>query len=202
MASLPDVETVCEACHGARFEPSTLEIRWQGLSIGDVLRLTAEEAAALFKAHPTIARPLETLTRLGVGYLQLGQGSPTLSGGEAQRLKLAAELTATGRHRPTLYVLDEPTTGLHHGDVAKLIEVMDSLVRRGDSLVVIEHHPAVIAASDWVVELGPDGGEAGGRITASAPPEEVALADTPTGKVLAGFVAGVERRATVRRPRS
>jgi excinuclease ABC subunit A len=202
MSFLPDVETVCEACHGARFEPSTLEIRWQGLSIGDVLRLTAEEAAALFKAHPTIARPLETLTRLGVGYLQLGQGSPTLSGGEAQRLKLAAELTATGRHRPTLYVLDEPTTGLHHGDVAKLIEVMDSLVRRGDSLVVIEHHPAVIAASDWVVELGPDGGEAGGRITASAPPEEVALADTPTGKVLAGFVAGVERRATVRRPRS
>ncbi|MBM4374112.1 MAG: excinuclease ABC subunit UvrA [Deltaproteobacteria bacterium] len=204
MSFLPDVETVCDACHGARFEPSTLEVRWQGLSIGDVLRLTADEAATLFASHPTIARPLETLARLGVGYLQLGQGSPTLSGGEAQRLKLAAELTATGRHRPTLYVLDEPTTGLHHGDVARLVEVMDSLVRRGDSLVVIEHHPAVIAASDWVVELGPEGGEGGGAIVASGPPEEVVSLGTPTGKVLEAFVGagvGPARRAP-KRPRA
>jgi excinuclease ABC subunit A len=193
MSFLPDVETTCEACDGLRFEPSTLEVRWQGLSIGDVLRLTVEEGVRLFAAHPAIARPLATLVELGVGYLQLGQGSTTLSGGEAQRLKLAAELTATGRHRPTLYVLDEPTTGLHHGDVARLVETLDALVRRGDSLVVIEHHPAMIAASDWVIELGPEGGEAGGRVVASGPPEEVVRLGTATGRVLEGLL-GKRRR--------
>ncbi|MBM4360517.1 MAG: excinuclease ABC subunit UvrA, partial [Deltaproteobacteria bacterium] len=193
MSFLPDVETTCEACGGMRFEPSTLEIRWQSLSIGDVLKLTVEEAASLFAAHPTIARPLATLVDLGVGYLQLGQGSTTLSGGEAQRLKLAAELTATGRHRPTLYVLDEPTTGLHHGDVARLVRMLDALVRRGDSLVVIEHHPAMIAASDWVIELGPEGGEAGGQVVASGPPEEVLRLGTATGGVLQALL-GKPRR--------
>jgi excinuclease ABC subunit A len=189
MSFLPDVETPCEACDGLRFEPTTLEVRWQGLSIGDVLRLTAEEAARLFAAHRTIARPLETLCDLGVGYVRLGQGSTTLSGGEAQRLKLAAELTKSGRHRPTLYVLDEPTTGLHHTDVARLIATLDALVRRGDSLVIIEHHPAVIAAADWVIELGPDGGEAGGRIVAEGTPEQVMRASTPTAKVLRAWFA-------------
>ena len=193
MSFLPDVETTCEACGGLRFEPSTLEVRWQGLSIGDVLKLTVEEARRVFEVHRMIARPLATLCDLGVGYLQLGQGSPTLSGGEAQRLKLAAELTATGRHRPTLYVLDEPTTGLHHGDVARLIAMLDALVRRGDSLVIIEHHPAMIAASDHVIELGPEGGEAGGRVVASAPPEELIGFATATGQVLADLL-GKPRR--------
>jgi excinuclease ABC subunit A len=188
MAFLPDVETTCQSCNGMRFEPTTLDARWQGLSIGEILRLTVEEAAALFRAHRAIARPLETLCDLGVGYVQLGQGSPTLSGGEAQRLKLAAELTASGRHRPTLYVLDEPTTGLHHSDVARLISVLDALVRRGDSLVIIEHHPSVIAAADWVIELGPEGGDAGGRVVAEGSPAAIALGNTATGQVLGQVV--------------
>ncbi len=184
MAFLPDVKTGCETCAGARFEPATLEIRYRGLSIGDVLRLTIDEATEIFAAHHKIAAPLATLRDLGVGYVQLGQGSPTLSGGEAQRLKLAKELTASRQHKPTLYVLDEPTTGLHHSDVGRLIGVIDRLVKRGDSLVIIEHHPAVIAAADQVIELGPEGGDAGGRVVAQGPPEAVARCDTATGQVL------------------
>jgi excinuclease ABC subunit A len=184
MAFLPDVKTICEACSGLRFEPATLEVRYHGLSIGGVLGLTVEEASDVFAAHRQVLAPLSTLRDLGVGYVKLGQGSPTLSGGEAQRLKLAKELTAGRQHQPTLYVLDEPTTGLHHSDVGRLIAVLDRLVQRGDSLVVIEHHPAVIAAADYVLELGPDGGEAGGRVVASGTPEEVARADSPTGAVL------------------
>ncbi|MGH7281460.1 MAG: excinuclease ABC subunit UvrA, partial [Polyangiaceae bacterium] len=141
MAFLPDVISPCEACGGARFEPATLDIRYAGLSIGDVLHLSAQDAADVFKSHPKIARPLATLTDLGVGYVQIGQGSNTLSGGEAQRLKLAAELTAGVAHEPTLYVLDEPTTGLHLSDVKRLISVLDRLVERGDTLVIVEHHP-------------------------------------------------------------
>ncbi len=184
MSFLPDVVTPCEACGGARFEPRTLDARYLGLSVGDVLRLSAAEAAAHFHAHPKIARPLALLDELGVGYLQLGQGSHTLSGGEAQRLKLAAELTAGARHEPTLYVLDEPTTGLHLGDVARLIEVLARLVDRGDTLVVIEHHPRVLASADHVVELGPDGGPGGGRIVATGSPAVVARGKTPTAKVI------------------
>jgi excinuclease ABC subunit A len=184
MSFLPDVVTPCEACNQARFDPATQEVRYLGLGIGDVLKLTAEEAAEIFRVHPRIARPLATLSDLGVGYLQLGQGSNTLSGGEAQRLKLAAELTATVRHEPTVYVLDEPTTGLHQGDVMRLIDVLYRLVDRGDTLVVIEHHPSVIASADHVVELGPEGGEEGGRVVAEGPPREVAKQATATGKVL------------------
>jgi excinuclease ABC subunit A len=184
MAFLPDVKTRCEACGGLRFEPATGDIRYQGLSIGDVLRLTAQEAVEVFGSHRRILRPLQTLCDLGVGYVQLGQGSPTLSGGEAQRLKLAAELTASGQHKPTLYVLDEPTTGLHHSDVRRLIEVLDRLVKRGDSLLIIEHHPAVIAAADHVIELGPEGGEEGGRVVAQGSPEELARESTATALVL------------------
>ncbi|HVJ90009.1 MAG TPA: excinuclease ABC subunit A, partial [Labilithrix sp.] len=185
MSFLPDVVTPCETCQGARFEPATLDVRWSGLSIGDVLRLSAEEAANVFAAHPKIARPLRTLTELGVGYLALGQGSNTLSGGEAQRLKLACELTAGAAHEPTVYVLDEPTTGLHLSDVARLVRVLDRLVERGDTLVIVEHHPDVIANADWVVELGPEAGEAGGRVVFAGEPKALVKKKTATGRALA-----------------
>jgi excinuclease ABC subunit A len=194
MSFLPDVTTPCEACGGARFEPATLEIRWRGLNVGETLRLTVDEALEAFSALPRVAGPLRCLSELGVGYLQLGQGSHTLSGGEAQRLKLAAELTATARHEPTLYVLDEPTTGLHLADVAKLLRVLDQLVARGDTLVVIEHHPVVIAAADHVVELGPEGGEAGGRIVAEGTPAEIARARTATGPVVREILGDEPRK--------
>jgi excinuclease ABC subunit A len=184
MSFLPDVSTPCEACGGSRFEPATRDVRYLGLSIGDVLDLTADEAVKIFAAHPRIRGPLSTMCDLGVGYLHLGQGSHTLSGGEAQRLKLASELTAGTRHEATLYVLDEPTTGLHLADVARLLRVLDRLVDRGDTLVVIEHHPAVIAAADHVVELGPEGGARGGRIVATGTPRQVAQKKTATGAVL------------------
>jgi excinuclease ABC subunit A len=184
MPFMPDVIAPCEACGGSRFEPSTLEIRFAGLSIGDVLHLPAADAAKVFANHPKIARPLATLADLGVGYVQIGQGSNTLSGGEAQRLKLAAELTAGSAHEPTVYVLDEPTTGLHLSDVRRLLGVLERLVARGDTLVVIEHHPDVIACADWVVELGPEAGEEGGRIVFEGEPRKLLRARTATGKVL------------------
>ena len=184
MSFLPDVTTPCEACGGGRFEPSTLDLRYLGMSIGEALDLTAEEAVKHFAAHKKIRGPLETMCALGVGYLHLGQGSHTLSGGEAQRLKLASELTAGTRHEPTLYVLDEPTTGLHLADVARLLSVLDRLVERGDTLVIIEHHPAVIASADHVVELGPEGGAGGGKIVASGTPRQIGAKKTATGKVL------------------
>jgi len=184
MPFLPDVVAPCEACGGSRFEPSTLEVRYAGLSIGDVLHLPAEDAAQVFVNHRRIARPLATLADMGVGYLQIGQGSNTLSGGEAQRLKLAAELTAGVAHEATVYVLDEPTTGLHLSDVRRLLGVMELLVARGDTLVIIEHHPDVIASADWVVELGPQAGEDGGRVVFEGEPRKLARAKTATGQVL------------------
>jgi excinuclease ABC subunit A len=189
MPFLPDVIAPCEACGGSRFEPSTLEVRYAGLSIGDVLHLPAQDAAQLFVNHRRIGRPLATMTDLGVGYVQIGQGSNTLSGGEAQRLKLAAELTAGAAHEPTVYVLDEPTTGLHLSDVRRLLGVMERLVERGDTLVVIEHHPDVIACADWVVELGPEAGEDGGRIVFEGEPQRLSRAKTATGRYLAGAKA-------------
>jgi excinuclease ABC subunit A len=198
MSFLPDVTAPCDVCRGARFEPSTLAVTWNGRSIGDVLAMTASEAAAFFHAHPRIASPLRTMVDLGVGYLAIGQGSHTLSGGEAQRLKLAAELDTSNRGKPALYVLDEPTTGLHWSDVARLLAVLDRLVDRGDTLVVIEHHPAVIAAADWVVELGPEGGAAGGTIVATGTPVDVATVDSATGKVLRDLLGGTLRSANPR----
>ncbi|MCL2726218.1 MAG: excinuclease ABC subunit UvrA [Polyangiaceae bacterium] len=188
MSFLPDVITPCETCQGSRFEPSTLDIKWAGLSIGDVLQLSAEEAAKVFAAHPKIARPLATLTDLGVGYVSLGQGSNTLSGGEAQRLKLASELTAGVAHEPTVYVLDEPTTGLHLSDVGRLLRVLDKLVERGDTLVIVEHHPDVIANADWIVELGPDAGDEGGRVVFEGDPSALAKKKTATGTALAALL--------------
>ncbi len=186
MPFLPDVVAPCEVCGGSRFEPSTLEVRYAGLSVGDILHLPAQDAAQLFANHPRIARPLATLADLGVGYVQLGQGSNTLSGGEAQRLKLAAELTAGAAHEPTVYVLDEPTTGLHLSDVKRLLGVLERLVARGDTLVVVEHHPDVIACADWVVELGPEAGEHGGRIVFEGEARKLSRAKTATGRYLAG----------------
>jgi excinuclease ABC subunit A len=195
MPFLPDVVAPCEACGGSRFEPSTLEVRYAGLSIGDVLHLPAQDAAQLFANHRRIARPLATMTDLGVGYVQIGQGSNTLSGGEAQRLKLAAELTAGAAHEPTVYVLDEPTTGLHLSDVRRLLGVMERLVERGDTLVVIEHHPDVIACADWVVELGPEAGEHGGRVVFEGEPRKLSRAKTATGRYLAGEATQAMLRA-------
>ena len=192
MPFLPDVVAPCDACGGSRFEPSTLEVRYAGLSIGDVLHLPAADAAQLFAHHPKISRPLATLSNLGIGYVQLGQGSNTLSGGEAQRLKLAAELTAGAAHEATVYVLDEPTTGLHLTDVRRLLGVMEELVARGDTLVVVEHHPDVIACADWVVELGPEAGEAGGRVVFEGEPRRLPRAKTATGRYLAGQAGATE----------
>jgi excinuclease ABC subunit A len=188
MSFLPDVIQDCPACRGLRFEEETLRVRYLGRSIGEILQLTAEAASELFAHHPQVRAPLETLVELGAGYVHLGQGSHTLSGGEAQRLKLASELTASARHEPTLYVLDEPTTGLHQGDVEKLMRVLSLLVDRGDTLVVIEHHPWVIASADHVVELGPEGGARGGRVVASCTPKHLAKRATATGKVLHSWV--------------
>jgi len=184
MSFLPDVISACPTCDGLRFEPRTLEVLYMERSIGDVLKLTAEEAARVFENHRTVAAPLRTLCDLGAGYITLGQGSHTLSGGEAQRLKLAAELTQTPMHGATLYVLDEPTTGLHLADVARLMTVLSRLVERGDTLVVIEHHPEVLAGADHLIELGPEAGERGGRVIAACAPRAAARLKTPTAQVI------------------
>ena len=188
---------LCESCHGARFNPETLAVSWRGKSIGEVLRMEVDEAVEFFAAMPNIAHPLQLLKDVGLGYLTLGQPSPTLSGGEAQRMKLVTELskvrddiTRRGQKAPhTLYVLDEPTVGLHMADVEKLIQVLHRLVSAGHSVVVIEHDLDVIAEADWVIDLGPDGGKAGGRVVASATPEAVAQLGTPTGMALRPVLA-------------
>ena len=190
MHFLPDVYVRCEECQGKRFNEATLQVRYKNHSIADVLELTVAEALELFSAHPKIAGPLELLKRVGLDYLHLGQPSPTLSGGEAQRIKLARELAkrATGR---TLYILDEPTTGLHFDDVRKLLAVLQQLVDTGNTIVVIEHNLDVIQCADWVVDLGPEGGPDGGRIIAQGTPEDVARAKgTHTGRYLKGMLGG------------
>jgi excinuclease ABC subunit A len=184
MNFLPPVYVTCEVCGGKRYNRETLEINYKGKNIADVLAMTVDEAVTFFRAVPKIYDPLLTLAEVGLGYIGLGQAATTLSGGEAQRVKLAAELSrkATGR---TFYILDEPTTGLHFHDVAKLLEVLFKLRNTGNTLVVIEHNLDVIKTADWIIDLGPEGGDAGGRIVAQGPPEEVArCAESFTGQYL------------------
>jgi len=172
MSFLPDVYVLCEACEGLRFNRETLAVMYKGRSIGQVLQMSIEEAVEFFSPVPQIRRPLRLLLELGLGYLTLGQPSPTLSGGEAQRVKLAQELSRPSNGR-NLYVLDEPTTGLHAADVERLIKTLQSLVDRGDTVVVVEHHLDVIASADHIIDLGPEAGEQGGRIVAQGPPPEI-----------------------------
>ena len=188
MHFLPDVYVPCEVCGGKRYNRETLDIRYKGASIADVLAMSVEEALEFFGKEPKLRRRLQTLHDVGLDYVKLGQPATTLSGGEAQRVKLAAELSkvATGR---TLYILDEPTTGLHIHDVAKLLEVLQRLVDAGNTVLVIEHNLDVIKQSDWVIDLGPEGGDAGGRVIATGTPEQVAeVEESYTGQFLRGVL--------------
>jgi excinuclease ABC subunit A len=189
MHFLPDVYVTCDVCKGKRYNRETLEIKFKGKSIADVLDMTVEEAAEFFKAVPAVRDKMETLCRVGLGYIHVGQQATTLSGGEAQRIKLAKELSrrATGR---TLYILDEPTTGLHFHDVAKLLEVLHQLVDAGNTIAVIEHNLEVIKTADWIIDLGPEGGDGGGRIVAAGRPEDVAKVEgSYTGQFLRDLLA-------------
>ena len=206
MHFLPDIYVPCEVCHGARYNRDTLEVTFRGKTIADVLDLSCEEALGFFAAQPPIARHLQTLVDVGLGYIRLGQSAPTLSGGEAQRVKLAAELSrrSTGT---TLYVLDEPTTGLHFDDVRKLLDVLNRLVDQGNTVIVIEHNLDVVKSADWIIDMGPEGGDRGGTVVAEGTPEQVAaVAASYTGAVLApilGVLPGIAApgsRPTARRP--
>jgi len=195
MHFLADVLVPCEVCGGKRFNEATLRVQFKGKNVAEVLDLSVIEARALFGAHREIARILTTLEDVGLGYIKLGQPSPTLSGGEAQRIKLSRELARVGTGK-TLYILDEPTTGLHFEDVKKLLVVLDRLVDAGNTVVVIEHNLDVIKCADWVVDLGPEGGEEGGRIIAEGTPEEIArVKDSSTGQYLARMLAAHRARA-------
>jgi len=172
MHFLPDVYVLCEICKGKRYNRETLQVKYRGKSISDILDMTVEEALHFFERIPTIKRKLETLYDVGLGYIHLGQQATTLSGGEAQRVKLSTELSkvSTGK---TLYILDEPTTGLHFEDIKMLLSVLNRLVEKGNTVVIIEHNPDVIKTADWIIDLGPEGGDAGGTVVASGPPEDV-----------------------------
>ena len=186
---LPDVYVPCDICHGMRYNRETLQVQWKGKNIADVLAMTVEDAHAFFKDVPSIARKLQTLLDVGLGYIRLGQSATTLSGGEAQRVKLAQELSKrdTGR---TLYILDEPTTGLHFADVELLLKVLHQLRDAGNTIVVIEHNLDVIKTADWIIDMGPEGGAGGGQVIATGTPEKVATnPDSHTGHYLLHYLS-------------
>jgi excinuclease ABC subunit A len=202
MHFLPDVYVTCDVCHGHRYNRETLEVMFRGKNIADVLDMTVEEAADFFKAVPPIRDKMETLKRVGLGYVKVGQQATTLSGGEAQRVKLSKELSrrATGK---TLYILDEPTTGLHFEDIKKLLEVLHELVDQGNTVVVIEHNLDVIKTADWLVDFGPEGGDGGGEIVGSGTPEQVAaVPDSWTGRYLAELLERHRARRVEARKRA
>ncbi len=185
MHFLPDVYVPCDVCHGKRYNRETLEVQYKGKNVSEVLEMTVEDAFEFFKAVPLIARKLQTLLDVGLGYIRLGQSATTLSGGEAQRVKLSLELSKrdTGR---TLYILDEPTTGLHFHDIALLLKVIHRLRDQGNTVVIIEHNLDVIKTADWLIDLGPEGGAGGGQIIATGTPENVAKQPVSfTGRYLA-----------------
>ena len=184
MHFLPDVYVTCDVCKGKRYNREALEIKYKGLTISDVLEMTVEQAAKFFENIPTIAKKLDTLVEVGLGYIRLGQPATTFSGGEAQRIKLSSELSrrATGK---TLYILDEPTTGLHSADVKRLLIILQKLVAGGNSMVIIEHNLDVIKTADHLIDMGPEGGFGGGMIVAAGTPEQVAkVKDSFTGQYL------------------
>src|SRR5204863_3521609 len=194
----PDVYVPCEQCHGKRYNRETLEVRFKGRTIADVLDMTVEEALDFFQHIPKIKRRLQALHDVGLDYIRLGQPATTLSGGEAQRVKLSSELSkvATG---DTLYILDEPTTGLHFADVQRLLDVLGRLVDVGNTVVVIEHNLDVIKTADWIIDLGPEGGEGGGEVVATGTPEQVAAVQTSyTGQFLREIVVPATRARTRR----
>ncbi len=198
MHFLPDVYVPCEVCKGRRYNRETLEVRFRGVSIADVLEMTVEDALEFFQNQPRIRAKLQTLNDVGLGYIHLGQSATTLSGGEAQRVKLSSELSKrdTGR---TLYILDEPTTGLHFEDVRLLLEVLHRLVERGNTVLVIEHNLDVIKTADWIIDLGPEGGVRGGMIVAAGTPEQVARKKGSfTGLYLKPLLLGRNRKAGIR----
>src|SRR5205085_3354587 len=197
MHFLPDVYVTCEVCKGKRYNRETLEVKYKNRSIADVLAMSVDEALEFFRNIPPIARHLQTISDVGLGYIRLGQPAPTLSGGEAQRIKLSSELhkRATGS---TFYVLDEPTTGLHFEDIRKLLEVLQRLVDSGNTVLVIEHNLDVIKTADWVVDLGPEGGDHGGTVVVTGTPEDVAAhAVSHTGRFLQEVLDGVPFAAAV-----
>ncbi|MDO4753426.1 MAG: excinuclease ABC subunit UvrA, partial [Bacillota bacterium] len=195
MHFLPDVYVDCDVCGGKRYNKETLECRYKGKNVDDVLKMTVDEALDFFSSIPKINKKLQTIQDVGLGYIRLGQPSTQLSGGEAQRMKLASELSKTGTGK-TLYLLDEPTTGLHTADVEKLIEVLQRLVNSGNSVVVIEHNLDVIKCADYIIDLGPDGGENGGTLVAAGTPEEVAAVESSyTGEYLRKIL-GMEEKAS------
>ena len=173
MHFLPDVYVPCEVCHGTRYNSETLEVQYKGKNIAQVLDMTIEEALAYFEAIPKIRRKLQTIVDVGLGYVTLGQPATTLSGGEAQRMKLASELQRVSSGK-TFYILDEPTTGLHTHDIARLLQVLDRLVEAGNTIVVIEHNLDVIKTADYIIDMGPEGGAGGGTVLATGTPEEIA----------------------------